>query len=273
VAKVKYTGGDSGDFMDKPGTPKCRVIAVTDKTENEGLNFVLTLEAVSGDQKGKRVIDYLRDTPTAGWRFAAMLKAVGLPAIKAGAEVDSTRLAKQIQGKLCTVQTFPDTYQGEERIKIKNYILPKEGAAAEEPEPDEPTEAVGVGDDNDEPEVDLAELDRKALKVLIKEQELGIVVTQKMTDDDVRDAIEKALSEPAEEPEPDDDEPAGDEPAGDDEPEPANGDGEDYTTWELQELKDELTTRGLSPRGSKVTLAKRLTYADNDKSDPFAEEE
>jgi SAP domain len=264
MAKVKYVGGESSDsFMDEPGTVKVKITRVTDRTDEE-LKITLAMEGISGSQKGKLVIDYLQDTPTAGWKFAEMLRAVGIT-MKEGQEIDTDRLAKQLMGKTLTVLTFTDTYNNEERIKVKNYLAPKKSSSAEDDPEDDDTD-----DDSDEPEsnpaeareepeeeeVDLDEMDRGELRAFIKEQGLEVKILKSMSDDDIRTAIEAALGE---EPEAESAQEGNDE--------------EGYDDWSEDELKDECKTKGLSARGSKATLVKRLVEHDAADDDPFKPED
>ena len=66
---------------------------------------------------------------------------------------------------------------------------------------------IDDSDDDDEEEddenVDLSDLDRKGLKAYIKDNELDIKVTTKMSDDDIRDAITEATEEEEDEEEED----------------------------------------------------------------------
>jgi hypothetical protein len=86
-----------------------------------------------------------------------------------------------------------------------------EDADEEEPEDDEEAEEEEA-DEDDEPEGDeFDDMNRAALKKYNTAEGLGVKVTTKMTDDELRDAIRAALPEDEEEPEDDEE---------DDEPEP-----------------------------------------------------
>lgn len=72
---------------------------------------------------------------------------------------------------------------------------------ADEEEPEEDEEDAEEEDEDEEPEGDeFDEMDRAALKKFNTTEKLGIKVTTKMTDDDLRDAIRAALPEDEEEP-------------------------------------------------------------------------
>jgi hypothetical protein len=120
----------------------------------------------------------------------------------------------------------------------------------DEDEPDDEDDE----DDEDDDEVDLDELDRVELKKLIKDQELGISVKKSMSDDDVRKAIAEALSDDDDDEDEDDDE------------------EQDYNDLSVEDLRATCKERGLSGKGSKKVLVKRLEKDDEaskDGKDPF----
>lgn len=118
------------------------------------------------------------------------------------------------------------------REKIR-AAMPEDEEEEEEEEPEE-----------DEDGVDLDELSRKELRAFIKENELDIKVTAKMSDDDIREKINEAQGE--EEEEPDEEEETDD----------------NYDELGLGDLKQECRDRELSDKGKKDTLIARLRKDD-----------
>jgi hypothetical protein len=110
-------------------------------------------------------------------------------------------------------------------------------------------------DEDDEDEVDLDELDRAALKKLIKDQELDIKVKKSHSDDDIRKLIAAELGDDEDEDDDDDEE-----------------DEQDYDSLSVEDLRATCKERGLSDKGSKKVIIKRLEKDDEaskDGKDPF----
>jgi hypothetical protein len=120
-------------------------------------------------------------------------------------------------------------------------IIEAQGGEGEEEEDDE---------EDDEDEVDLSEMDRSELKSFIKENELEVKVTKKMTDDAIREAIEEAMGEEEEEEDEDED----------------DEEGDNYDELALKDLKEECENRELDSKGTKKLLIARLRK--DDQSDP-----
>lgn len=240
----------------KPGLYRAKVLSIDweDKIPNKDPRFHVILELVSGEgAKGYRIHTYLiPGSDTAKWKFHSFLIAVGL------------MTDKKLKGELNTdrpqdlpnimVKTKNETFEGTERAKENGmYPLKDDDPEAEEPEEDDESEDDEPEEDEDDETIDLDELDRNGLKALIKEQELGIKVLKSMSDDDIRGKIAEAMGEEEDEPEAEE-----------------GGDAEDYNSWGLDDLKGELTSRGLKATGPKPQLVKRLQ--ESDEADPFAEE-
>ncbi|MBK8246370.1 MAG: hypothetical protein IPK85_03085 [Gemmatimonadetes bacterium] len=96
---------------------------------------------------------------------------------------------------------------------ILDVEFPEDADEEAEDEPEEDEEAEEDAEEDEEPEGDeFDEMDRAALKKFNTTEKLGVKVTTKMTDDDLRDAIRAALPDDEEEPE--------EEEADEEEPEP-----------------------------------------------------
>lgn len=116
------------------------------------------------------------------------------------------------------------------------------------------------GDDEGLTWEDLLELDRKGLRDLNKEEELGVKFTKGKDDDELRAEVAGALDIdiPEDEDEPEDD--------NDDEDEE---DADDYDEWDDDDLKEELEQRSLSTKGSTKVLVRRLRADDAEEEKPF----
>jgi hypothetical protein len=113
----------------------------------------------------------------------------------------------KIEGKTCLGRLVKDEDQdGEYRPKIGKLMSLKARQEDEEAEDEEPDEDEESEDEDEGDEVDLDEMDRDELKSFIKEQELGIRVLSKYTDDEVRDKIREALGDDEDEEEEDEEE-------------------------------------------------------------------
>lgn len=235
----------------KPGMYRAKVLSIDweDKIKDKDPRFHVVFETVEGEGKGYRIHTYLiPDSEAAKWKWHSFLIAVGLMS------------EKKLKGELNTdrpqdlphvmLRTKNETYEGTERSK-ENGIFP---LADDSPEAEEPEDAEEPDEGEEEEDgIDLEELDRVALKKLIKDEGLEIKVLKSMSDDDLRSAIAEAMGV-----------------AGDDEEEEEGGDAEDYNSWGIPDLKGELESRGLKTTGPKPQLVKRLE--ESDEADPFAEE-
>lgn len=162
-------------------------------------------------------------------------------------------------------------------------ILKKVTKALEEAAEEEET-----GEEEEE-EIDLDELDRKELKAYIKNNELDVKVTKKMSDDDIRLAIVEALEEAGGEDEEEEEEEAAEEETGGEEEEGASESEEEEEEPTIDDLKERVkalearvaeikesmegsTTAAKSARGSKKAekeeakqkLLEGAPYSDSD---------
>lgn len=120
---------------------------------------------------------------------------------------------------------------------------------AEEEEDEEPEEEEDEG-------IDLSELDRVALKKLIKDNELEVRVLKSMSDDDIRQAIAEALG-------------GDEEPEDEEEEDESEDESNGYDEMSIQDLKNTLKERGLTTTGKKSALVARLSEDDQKGGDPF----
>lgn len=152
-------------------------------------------------------------------------------------------------GALAELGITAKTTDDEIRIIIADALEIPHGDDEPEAEPEDEPEAEPEDEPEAEPEDDgLDELDRTALKKIIKDEELGSLadlgINTKTTDDEIRDKIRTARG--------------GAEPEPEAEPEAAP----DYNAMTLPELKAELVKRGLSDKGKKEVLVARLNKDD-----------
>jgi hypothetical protein len=173
-------------------------------------------------------------------------------------------------GKEVQVRVKPDRNDdGEYRPRVGKLLALAEDAGEEPDEPDDEPEEEEEEEDGDEG-VDLDELDRKALKAFIKDNELDITVKKGMSDDDIRAAITEATSE-------DDDE---------EEPEEESEEDDDEDSVDLDELdrsalkkfiKDnELSVtvkKGMSDDDIRAAIAEAAEESDDEEDDDEEEEE
>lgn len=198
------------------------------------------------------------DHPFVQAQWKEFLMALGL---KTKGVLDTDKIV----GTSIQVKLKSDTDQdGDYRPRVGKMMAladAKDEAPEDEPEPDEPDE--DEEEDDGEDEIDLSELDRTGLKKLIKDEELEIKVTKKMSDEDIREAIAEAMGgdEDEEEDEEEEEDDSG--------PEPPEDEDEDdgYESMSIADLKAELKERELQTTGAKKILIARLRKDDG--SDPF----
>lgn len=257
MAKVKYDVSKveaTGDFeTPKPGVYTVKLIecSVT-KPEGKDQRIEAVYEIQGKEYKGSRIWDYINlESEASEWKVRQFTDALGL---KPKGTLDTEKLV----GKKLRVRVVHDTYQGEPRAKAGRLLAPKD-ADPDESDPDDVEAEEEEDGEDEEEEVDLDAMSRKELKAFIKEEELDIKVTQKMDEDDIREAIAETMEAEDE----DEDEGEEDDEKGDD-----DDDGDDYDEWSDAELKKELKSRGLKTAGKKSALVKRLR-ADDSGDDPF----
>lgn len=237
MAKIKYDVSDVEEFANYAGpTPKRGVydarVQSAEFGESSGGNPMFTV-VVAIDSKKKEHKQYkgcpLWQYVTIGdlsedWQkrnLKGLLKAFGQP--EKGA-LDPEAFCKKIDGKPVRVIVKNELYNDEMTAKA-NGLLPVavESDDDDDEDEDEDDEVDGTEEDEDEDEDaeeedaedeeevtvedEVADLDRAALKKYIKENDLTIKVTAKMSDDDVREAIIAAYAEDEDEEEEEDEAP------------------------------------------------------------------
>jgi hypothetical protein len=303
VSKLKYdlskaTAGGDWEHV-PPGVYTMKVMEVNARDSKAGNPMLeVVLKPVADAEGGKldgefnQVWHYILTDGTQDSRYRAFIDAVGL---KAKGTLDTDDLA----GSLVLAHLKSDKDQdGEYRPRVSKVMATE--VEVEDEEADEEDEEEGI---------DLAELDRAALRALIKSEELGIRVLKSMSDEDLRDAIAEALAGPEEEPEDEEEE---DEEEDEDEgvdltalnrndlkkfikdneleirvlksmsdddirsaiADAGNVEDEEesengYDSMSIADLKAALKERGLSTSGAKKVLVGRLTEDDQSGDDPF----
>jgi hypothetical protein len=291
LATLKYdvSNAEPGSDLNhaKPGMYKAKVEGI-EATKSKGGNDMLKIQLRPAKKKKKDkdyalVFYYILTDGSQDGRLREFLEAVG--EVKKGSKKakGQTKL-EDLVGKTIQVQLKSDTdLDGDYRPRVGKVLAESEEAEEddsaeeaeeeaddddEESDEDEDDADDDAGDDDEEEEedddedaVDLDELDRAELKKFIKDEDLEVKVTKKMSDEDIRNAIIEAM------PEDDDDE------EGDDDEDEEEDEKQDYSEWSVADLKAELKSRGLSTKGKKEALAERLEENDNEDEDPFEGED
>ena len=273
MAKVKYdVSGDIPETGNAPvGTYRGKIKDAEAKDSNAGNPMIVISIELTHHADGKKVKEdywpvrqYLMVTderPYAKRTIKEFTTAIGL---KPKGTIDTDK----ILGKAVQVKLKSDTDQdGEYQPRIQ-WIRPLDAASEEEPEdeaePEEPE--VDEDEDDDEDEIDLDAMDRKALKALIKEEELEITVKKSMSEDDLRELIAEAMGDDDEEEDEDEDDEEPEDDEEDDEEEDGDDDAPDYDSMSVNDLKAELKERELATNGSKKVLIQRLKKDDDSPS-------
>src|SRR4051812_6516228 len=254
MAKVIKVQGDtskieSGGEQAPVGLYFAKAVELTQKPSKNNEPMVEIVWQLTKDANGKklkkqyaRIWSYAPLDVNSSWarRLKELIEAFGLAAKNAN--------IGSIEGKEALIRLREDTDQdGDYRPQVAKVLKPK---AVDEEEPDE--EEEDEADDDEEEDDDessatdaLADLDRTALKALIKDEGLEVSVKKSMSDDDIREAIVEAGWEP--EDEDTDDEEEDDEEDDDDEDDDAEEDN--YDEMSLAELRQELKDRELDSKG------------------------
>jgi hypothetical protein len=284
VPKVKYNVKDveegGGDFVQAPKGLYIGKIVQIDVGESKSSGqemFTVRLE-LTKDAQGKKLKEnygnlwfYAPTDPNENPAWAPRLRefvlAVGL---KMSGTLDTDALIdKEVQ-----VSVRPDKdLDGDYRASVgKLMAMPEESEDDDDNDEDAEDEDAGAEasadddeddeDDEEEGEADwayLETLDRTELKAFNKDNELEVKVTRGMPDDALRAALAEAAG--IEVPEPD----------GEDEDEDEEGgEAQDYSDWDLAQLKAECKERGLTTTGNtKAIFVKRLEKDDASAADPF----
>jgi hypothetical protein len=227
MATIKYDVSNVEDIADRVPAPvgvyRAQVVKGEPKQSSNGNQMIEVQYRLTHDGAGKKLKEDYGDVwdypivdhehPFVKARFKEFIAAFGLKP-KGALNTD------KIVGQSVQVKLKSDTDQdGEYRPRVgKLMALPTEDLSDTEADEDDDTGAEDDGED----ELDLDTLDRKALKALIKDEELDIAVKKSMSDDDIREAIAEAMGgddEDDDEDEDDEDEDEDDTEAGTDEDE------------------------------------------------------
>lgn len=196
------------DFKQAPiGVYTLKAMEVSPKTKDGKGEMVEVRFEPTHDSDGKKlkdnfasifyyaplsVDDWGGETPHPSWlrRLKELVISYGLK--ETGGDLS------KIEGKSCLARLAKDEDQdGEYRPRIAKLMSANSKGSADDDDDE---------DEEGEDEVDLDEMDRDDLKSFIKEQELGIRVLQKYSDDDIRDKIREVIGEDEEEEEDEDEE-------------------------------------------------------------------
>ena len=289
MARVKYDVRgveSSGGTPLPPGVYNAKITqADVTKPEGKDQRIEVILEVINSEKEnnGKKLYEYINlESDAAKWKLKEYLEALGEGTDTGSFDTDD-HLNKVIGVK--TIVRPADEARGfDARAAVRRMFAIDEslrnGASAPaedlDDEPATPAAEQVTEDDGEELTWDeLNGMDRAALKQLNKDEQVGIAVKKSMTDDDLRAAIAEFFELPPlvvidveiEEDEEEDEEPEAEAEAA--EEDEAAGDEDDYDEWSDADLKEELSQRSLSTKGSKKVLIGRLRRDDNAEDKPF----
>jgi hypothetical protein len=218
VAKVKYDVTDvevrDGDFVQpQPGLYPVKIIEAN-RRDSDGKNDIEVIVELEGKEfAGARLWSYVNFGEASRWKVREFTDALGMPP---KGEIDTAKLV----GKKCQVKVSAGTYEGEYRARLQRWLPLSDSADASD----------------DEEDYSKWELDD--LKAEVEERELTIsgratkakLVEALQTHDELGGSVKSSDDDEDDE----DDEPAG-----------TSDEGEDYSEWELDELKSEAEDRGI----------------------------
>lgn len=290
MARVKYDVRgveSSGGTPLPPGVYNAKVTqADVTKPEGKDQRIEVILEVVNSEEanNGKKLYEYINlESDAAKWKLKEYLEALGEGGDTGSFDTDD-HLNKVIGVK--TIVRPADEARGfDARAAVRRMFAIDEAqrngasASTENLDDDPPVAAEPTDAEDVEPLTweELNEMDRAELKKLNKDEEVGIAVKKSMTDDDLRAKIAEFFELPplADEEEADDEEEEDEEPeaeaAAETEEEAGEGAGDedDYDDWSEPDLKEELSQRSLSVKGSKKVLIGRLRRDDASEDKPF----
>lgn len=292
MARVKYDVRgveSSGGTPLPPGVYNAKITqADVTKPEGKDQRIEVILEVVNSEKEnnGKKLYEYINlESDAAKWKLKEYLEALGEGGDTGSFDTDD-HLNKVIGVK--TIVRPADEARGfDARAAVRRMFAIDEklrnGASAPAEDLDEPDAepAAEVEPEADEGEEltweELNGMSRAELKQLNKDEQVGIAVKKSHTDDDLRRLIAEffelpplAADEPEEDEEEDDEEPEAEAEAETEaETDDSAGDDDDYDEWSEADLKEELSQRSLSVKGSKKVLIGRLRRDDNAEDKPF----
>jgi Protein of unknown function (DUF669) len=265
VAKIKYdnTGVESSQF--KQPTPGLYTMKIEEANhrDEEGKNDIeLVLVVIGGEFDGAKLWSYVGLSEPAAWKRKEFTDALGMPE---KGEIDTNKLVNQKM----KVKVNGDQYQGEYRARVGRFapIDASVGETTDEPEAEETTTGDEAEDYTTWELGDLVSAINDDEELAAKLPGLTLEGDDAATDEDKdylvgfleaadAETIDEYLAEnPWEE-------------GGGEEAEPV-----DYSTFSLDEVKEEIGRRGLAvPKGRspKAKLIKILEDNDKEKDDVFA---
>ena len=254
MAKVKYDVSHVEASQFKQPTPGLYSMKVEEANYRnaDGKNDIeLVLVIIGGEFDGAKLWTYVGLSESAEWKMKELTDALGLPE---KGELDTNKLI----GKKLKVKVNGDQYQGEYRARCGRFA-PISATVGEEPE----SEPEAETEPEAEAEAEAAEEDTydeweeaELLQVITDDEELTEKYPGGFDDDKeylvgfLRAADAGTLEDWLEE----------------------NAASVDYTDWTLDELKEEITRRGLNaPKGRapKSKLIALLVEDDGTSNDPF----
>lgn len=292
MARVKYDvrGVESGNRKALPPGVYNAKITQADVTKPEGKDqrIEVILEVVNSEKEhnGQKLYEYINlESQAAKWKLKEYLEAVGETSEDGSFDTDDH--LNRVLGVKTIIRPADEARGFDERAAVRRMFPLDEairnGGSAVKENLDEPVEDEPAATAEDEPEeaeitwIELDSMDRSALKQMLKEESIEFKVTKTKSDDDIRGAIADWFeigdrpnpyemtkeAQEAEEEETEEEAEATPEAA------EAAGDDDDYDEWTDDELREELTQRSLSTKGSKRIMMSRLRKDDAAEDKPF----
>jgi SAP domain len=282
MAKVKYDvrGVESGGGTPlAPGVYNAKITqADVTKPEGKDQRIEVIFEIVNSEKEnnGKKLYEYINlESENTKWKLREYLEALGM-ATEQG-EFDTDDHLNLVIGVKTIVRPADEARGFDARASVRRMFALDEkvrnGASAPKEVLDPPDVPVAEEDEGEELTwEELNGMSRAELKELNKVEEAGIKVTKSLTDDDLRARLAEFFELPplVEEAEEEDEEEEDEEPEAEAEEAAEDaGDDDDYDEWSEADLKEELSQRSLSTKGSKKVLIGRLRRDDNAEDKPF----
>jgi hypothetical protein len=220
VATVKYDLEDvesGGGEQPQPAVYTVKLAEVNDRRGVDGHNDLEVIVDFFQDEGLARVWSYINFGDSSRWKFREFTDALGL---KPKGSFDPAKLV----GKKVNVKITGDQYQGDYRARVNRWLKP--GKVEEDGEVEEETieaeEPAAEGEDYSEWTLDELkdEIEERGLEVPAGRKTTAKLITVLEEDD--------AEAEPEAEEEPE-----------------AEAETDDYDEWPLNDLKDEVSERGL----------------------------
>lgn len=296
MAKIKYDVSEAESRRSlQPGPYLAVIDQMTDRTPDKKNDIEVVLEVKAGEFKGNKIWTYLNLGEASQWKLREFTDAVGL---KPKGVLDTDRLVRN-KTEVGIIVTA-DSYNGEYRGRVNKFISPDDLEADDDSEDlddedlsDEDEDEVPApkgkrgkaaaakavtgddddeeddDDDEDEDEEDYASLTLKELRALIDERDIEATAAQRKSKPKLIELLEEDDGEADDDEDEDEDEPDEDDEGEDDDTDDDDDDEDDYSEWSIEELKEELESRGLRTAGKKPSLIARLEKDDTIDTKPF----